>query len=166
MRPQQQLVISLSILKACCDQISVTHGRHNALSELGVNSDDFAVLTGEDFWTQDKRVSVSRCMQALRDGMAAVQGFQPVQVPAEYQAALICYFVHRVNWRAACAWLAGVSVPADHLAAGVSGSSEVVTDRQLFSMVLAAAGDCKTFATIHNSRMNKQAQVAERKNAA
>ena len=127
---------------------------------MGVTEDDMTRLTRNGLWTAQDRVAIQRTVQALRDGLAVAQSFQPFQVPAEYLAALVVGFVHPVNYAAACAWLAAVNVvPAEELASGVPvGSAEAVTPERLYALVLHAnAGpDGTTFYDDYASKVAKQ----------
>ncbi len=129
------------------------------IGQLGITKDDMQVLQQLTLWSSQDRHQVQNVMQHLRDGFAVHQGFQPFAVPAEFQAALIAYFVAEVNYRAACAWLASVAVPAADLATGLPGGMcEPITDVQLFALVYECTAENPGFESSFNAEVSKQQQ--------
>lgn len=153
--------LNLAAIKGGASVIRETFHRHTALGECGVSAHEFQILTQDEHWVRPNKTPVQNSLQALRDGFADTVGYMPFQVPAEYIAALICTFVRPVNWHVAASWFAAISVPASELAAGDSGSSESLSARQLFALIMLAAGECEQFKATHDSKVAKEQRKAE-----
>ena len=130
----------------------------SALPAMGINKMDFEVLQQQRMWNVQQRIQVQRTMQAIRDGLATAQGFEPYRAPAEFQAAIIEQFVAPVNRRAACAWLANVSLhtAADEAAGVAAGTAEPVTPSQLFALCLSCEADEDGFRSEYESKTAKE----------
>ena len=132
----------------------------SALPAMGINKMDFSVLQQTRMWNVQQRIQVQRTMQAIRDGLAAAQGFSPYRAPAEFQAAIVAEFVSPVNRRAACGWLADVSLhtAADEAAGVAAGTAEPVTPSQLFALCLACEADGDQFRSEYESKTKKEVE--------
>ena len=130
----------------------------SALPHIGISGDDFERLTAKRMWNIQDRIPVQRTLQAVRDGLATAQGFAPFRAPAEYQAAIIDGLVSPVNRRAACSWLADVSLhsAADEASGVNAGTAEPVTPSQLFGLCLECEANKAEFEAQHDSKMHKE----------
>ena len=157
--------LTLAILLACIQLVKDTLGQNPALGHMGISQDGVRLLTQKTPWLINDRVAVSNVMTAMRDGMAAVVGYQPFKTPAEYVAAIIAHFVEPPNLQTACSWMAAHSFPATDLANDANAGSDPVSAQQLFALVLACKGHCPAFEGAHDSKVAKSQKIAERKNA-
>ena len=150
-------MLSIKIMRAAQQVIKAEYDT-GAMASMGVSKEDWDRLTQKRMWTLQDRVTIQRVLMALRDGLAAAQGFTPFRTPAEYLAALINGFVHPINWRAACSWTAAFpQQPAVDEAAGVVlGSSEEVTDSQLFALCTMAHTNDEQFVAQFESKVHKE----------
>ena len=152
----------LSVLIASCKLVFKTFDNSGILGQYGLNQDLFRKLTQSEPWIHSDRAPVQNAFKALRDGMAAVLGYPPFKVPAEYQAALIYVFVSNANKQAACAWCAGISYPASDLAIGAENATEPTSAEQLWSLCLMAEAECPEFSAKFESKTEKAIRRAAR----
>ena len=155
--------LNLDILRASCSLVKDTLSKDSALGHMGIARDQFDKFIQEAPWMVGDRIPVQRVLTSLRDGMAAVIGFPPFKVPAEYQAALIHCFIQPANIQTACQWASQTSYPASDLALGAESATAPVSADQLFTLVLMARGNCKEFEGIHNRKVEKAITKAKEK---
>ena len=150
-------MLSFKVMSASLDIVRREY-EGGAIGAMGISREDWAKMRQPHMWTIQDRVSLQRVMLSLRDGLASAQGFTPFRVPAEFQAAFIAGLVAPINWRAACSWVASFpQQPAEDQAAGILvGSSDDVTDAQLFALCLQAQAQDQQFIDRFNRKVKKE----------
>src|SRR4051794_41589141 len=73
-----------------------------ASAVLHLTEDDFDFLTSNKGWIATDRSRSRRCVQACVYGTLDFVGSPPFPAPAEFIAAVIAYYVHRVNIQTPC----------------------------------------------------------------
>ena len=147
--------LNFNTMQAACELLSAEFSDGCPLSAYGISTDDLKVLGKTSFWQASDRVRVQRALSALRDGICQHIGLPNFNVPAEYMACILCKFVHSVNIRVACGWVAAMPLfPCDDIAAD-NLSAEPVTDRRLFALVMLARGKDPAFEAGFDSKVKK-----------
>ena len=108
--------------------ISLVH----ASNVLDLADNDYKFLTGDKLWLAVDRNRAMRCLQSVIYGALDYVGFPRVPAPAEFVAAVICYFVHPVNIQSACSIMDRVEF-SDCV---ISGQTRELTSDLLFAFVL------------------------------
>lgn len=131
--------LSLKALFSACHVIANASGAH--LSSMGISGADFKITCGDAPWTVSQRSRVMKTLEALIYGMLDNLGLPRFSVPAEYMAGIIAMFVAPANIMVATRWVEATP-PADALAIDAeNATSEKVTARQLFALVVQALDD-------------------------
>ena len=107
-----------------------------ALDPLGVTKAEWRRVTGTATWTGKERPVVDKVLRSIAFGTMDILGVPRFRCPAEYTAAVIAMYVAPANLMLACSWLGNLEQQtADSMSRG-EDEFEVVTARQLFSLVL------------------------------
>lgn len=101
-------------------------------STVNLNADDFAFLTTDKMWTGADRQRVRLCVEACVYGACDVVGMPRFEVPAEYVAAAIAYYVHPINIKYAVAEMGRVEWSINV----INGVEEPVKPNVLFAHVM------------------------------
>jgi len=126
-------------------QTAKAHG----IQGLGINPDDFKLLTGNKVWMSTDKHSVCRTLQSLIGGSMSAQGLPQMDLCAEYLAAIIAMFVAPVNYMAACSYMQGVYLDVD--VAVRDDSPSKFSPSRLFGLVLlASSGEYKEYQKLFN----------------
>lgn len=125
---------ALEVLKYRCD-----NGRP---SHLGFTDEDYTTLTGDAPWIGAERVRVRGMLHALCHEAAAVIGLPPIELPAEYVAAVFAVYVSPTNMMVACTWMEGQLPSSEDIARSdeIVPGMERISGAQLYSMVLMILG--------------------------
>ena len=117
----------------------------NSLEAQGLSRQEFKFVSSKQPWVGSDRVKVQRILSALLQGTLDVIGLPRMQLPAEYAASVINFFVHPCNYMTACVWCERVY------------SSESILDNQelkedyspdeLFALVLIAQKTCLLYTS-------------------
>lgn len=127
----------------------IRNGGCDAVASLGVQKEDFRLVTGLSVWLATDRVRVLNVLQSLLFGSLDLIGLPRITAPAEYIAAVIAVFVAPVNYMPACRFFEQ-SRPADDLALGAEAQRmESVTASQLHALVLDLADPGQMSAAVH-----------------
>lgn len=138
---------ALEVLKYRCDEGKPAH--------LGFSDEDYVTLTGNAPWIGAERVRVRGMLHALCHESAAVIGLPPIELPAEYVAAVFAVYVSPSNLMVACTWMEGQLPSSEDLAHSdeVIPGMERVSGAQLYAMVLMVLGH--EVSSISNSLRKK-----------
>lgn len=126
---------AIGSLKILSDQAHVDCAR-----SLGCTEEDWELLTQRIPWEGKNRRVVKNLIEQLLYGSLQSMALPQIDVPAEYAAACIAFFVSPVNYFPACSWIANFH-RADELGNFDNSQSqpinglERVTSRQLFALV-------------------------------
>lgn len=111
----------------------------DAARSLGCTEKEWEMLTGPKPWIGLDRPVIKRLLDNLLNGMLHTMGLPPVDLPAEYAAAVITLFIHPCNFFAAASWM-GNFHRADELGnfdgsqSGFTDGLERVSARQIFAL--------------------------------
>src|SRR5437762_3587186 len=78
-----------------------------ASAVLDLTEDDFDFLTSNKVWIATDRSRARRCVEACVYGTLDFVGYPRFPAPVEFIAAVIAYYVHRVNIQTACLIMEG-----------------------------------------------------------
>src|SRR5699024_10724532 len=73
-----------------------------ASAVLDLTEDDFDFLTSNKVWIATDRSRARRCVEACVYGTLECVGFRRSPAPVEFMAAVIAYYVPRVNIHTGC----------------------------------------------------------------
>lgn len=109
-----------------------------AAQAFGLTENDLELFSSDKVWSGANRMRVEKINLVLSGGLMDSIGVSRFNVSAEYQAAIICLFVHPANVMAACDWFCKLQ-PNVALAEGVPETvSTVSSPQQLFALYLQA----------------------------
>ena len=105
------------------------------LSLCGLTDAQWRAFTGAMPWSASSRAAMTTALKSLVNYTTDQAGLQPLQVSAEYVAAVITLFVDPVNMKLACAFVDGAHPSAAELAAnGVDTTIPNADSAQIFAM--------------------------------
>src|SRR5699024_3217264 len=94
--------------------------------------DDFDFLTSNKVWIATDRSRARRCVEACVYGTLDFVGYPRFPAPVEFIAAVIAYYVHRVNINRACR-IMECAEATDHM---INGVEHPVKAAELFACTL------------------------------
>lgn len=101
-------------------------------SLLALEQSDFEFLTQEKVWVSTDRGRARRVVEAATFGALDFVGYPRVEVPAEFIAGAIAYYVHPTNLMTACKIMEGSEWSENT----INGQSRPVNGNELFAHVL------------------------------
>lgn len=129
--------VRLQVAKNCL--ILVRDGAvTEAFEALGILDTEIKLACGRAPWIGADRGRITNTLNALTFGVLDVVGLPRIEVPMEFNAAIIATFVHPGNMAIACRWLETGAPTADVIA---GGTIEPVTANQLFALVCQLANE-------------------------
>lgn len=107
---------------------------------LGITPSDFKVYAGPIAWKAEQMYQVMRTFDAIMHGTLRLLNLPPVEVPVEYQAAVIVGTIHPCNRIVCCSWMAqhtkiGAGAVGASQRAETGATVEPMSQRQLIAMV-------------------------------
>lgn len=112
--PTKEIKMDLSIYSARAAIKIIANAQPDDLAMVGLMPDDIELLTGEEAWRAPQRPKIVKALEAVGQGALILQNLPPMNLNAEYRAAVI-FMVHPFNVLVACDWLQG-GYTADALA--------------------------------------------------
>lgn len=111
----------------------------NDYDALGVTQQDMKIITGDKVWRREQMHPIMRTFDCIMNGTLEILAMPKTNVPAEFQAAVICGVVANPNIRLACAWLSmerkmGASVIDTAAGSNAGSSTDPATEGQLFAL--------------------------------
>src|SRR5690348_10677833 len=76
-----------------------------ASADLDLTEDDFDFLTSNKVWIATDRSRARRCVEACVYGTQDFVGYSRFPAPVEFIAAVIAYYVHRMNIQTGCSYI-------------------------------------------------------------
>src|SRR2546428_11058931 len=103
-----------------------------ASAVLGLPEPDFAFLTSNKVWIATGRSRARRCVEACVYGTLDFVAYPRFPAPVEFIAAVIAYYVHRVNIQTACLIMEGAEFTENI----INGVERPVKAAELFAITL------------------------------
>src|SRR5471032_2629459 len=100
-----------------------------ASAVLDLTEDDFAFLTSNKVWIATDRSRARRCIEACVYGTLDLVGYPRFPAPVAIIAAVIAYYVQRVNIQTACIIMDAAELFAFTLRVR-AGNTDVLTDAE------------------------------------
>lgn len=132
-----------------------------SLGQVGLNEQNWKQVCQNTPWVGSDRLRAKATLETLQWATLDFLNLPRFEVPAEYTAAVLAFYVHPINWMTACLLFEGGQTASD-LGVPTAGESEKVSARQLLAiMCLLQDNGCKQELEArfkkHSQRMLKQA---------
>ncbi len=127
-------MLKYSVLRGAL-QLIRDGGVAGELAANGITQEDFSLITGVSPWSRSDMARVQKVLGSLMQGALDVLEIGSFRLPSEYAAAIIAFFVHPVNTKVACHWIARCYF-ADDIIKG-DYSVEQCRPEELYALVLA-----------------------------
>jgi len=124
--------LRLEVLVGC--MYAIAEAAPDSLGVVGLNEDNWKQLTQNTPWIGTDRLQAKATLETLQWATLDLLNLPRFEVPAEYTAALLAFYVKPCNWMPACLLFEGQNSSLD-VGIPTAGEAESVSARQLLALM-------------------------------